>query len=344
MAVPAIGLLNTISDSGRRPLLGLVSRLIHVERIGIGLVGVRCAVPHDDHEAAVTQGLDQEPWGQRLRAGGRAKRKRRGEEQQAEWFQNDLPRMDGRARRVLAFSGILVRYRGSCRRQKMKKTALALLAGLALSAAALAQQDYSKVEIKTTQLSETTYMMVGAGGNLGLSVGEDAVFLIDDEFAELSPKITAAIAKITTKPLRFVMNTHWHFDHTGGNENFGRAGALIVMGDTYFNGMYPFIDTSSGGTVEGVIAAVDQVLGIAADQTKIIPGHGPLSNKAELQAYRDMLATVSGRIRQMIAEGRKLEDITASKVTADFDEKWGKGFIPANKFAEMIAMNLLRNR
>jgi cyclase len=299
----------------------------------------------------------------------------------------------------------------------MKKTALALLAGLVLSAAALAQQDYSKVEIKTTQLSETTYMMVGAGGNLGLSVGEDAVFLIDDEFAELSPKITAAIAKITAKPLRFVMNTHWHFDHTGGNENFGRAGALIVahenvrkrmsteqflefmrmkippapkdalpvitfaasvsfhlngdemraihvprahtdgdaivhfvksdvihMGDTYFNGMYPFIDTSSGGTVEGVIAAVDQVLGIAADQTKIIPGHGPLSNKAELQAYRDMLATVSGRIRQMIAEGRKLEDITASKVTADFDEKWGKGFIPANKFAEMIAMNLLRNR
>ena len=291
------------------------------------------------------------------------------------------------------------------------------LAAVLLPGVSFAQQDYSKVEIKVTQLSATTYMMAGAGGNLGLSVGEDAVFLIDDQFAELSPKITAAIAKITSKPVRFVMNTHWHFDHTGGNENFGNAGALIVahdnvrkrmsseqflefmrmkvpaaprpalpvvtfaagvtfhlngdelraihvprahtdgdaivhfvksdvihMGDTYFNGMYPFIDTSSGGTVEGVIFACDAALAIAGERTQIIPGHGPLSGKAELKGYRDMLATISGRIRQMIAEGRKLEDITASKVTADFDEKWGGGFIPASKFAEMIAMNILKNR
>jgi len=259
--------------------------------------------------------------------------------------------------------------------------------------------------------------MTGSGGNLGLSVGEDAVFLIDDQFAPLSEKITAAIAKITSKPVKFILNTHWHFDHTGGNENFGKAGAILVahdnvrkrmnseqfieflrmnqpaapkaalpvvtfaagltfhlngdeirvmhvprahtdgdaivhfvksdvihMGDTYFNGFYPFIDTSSGGTVDGVIAAADRVLAIATDSTRIIPGHGPLSNKAELKVYRDMLATISARIKKMIDEGRKIEEITASGVSSDFDEKWGKGFIPAPKFAEMIGMNILKNK
>jgi cyclase len=294
---------------------------------------------------------------------------------------------------------------------------LALAGALLFPLAAAAQQDFSKVEIKVTKLTDTTYMLEGSGGNIGVSVGEDAVFMIDDQFAPLTEKIAAAIAKLTAKPVKFVVNTHWHFDHTGGNENFGRGGAIIVahentrkrmsseqfiefmrmnipaapkaalpvvtfaasiafhlngdevrvvhvprahtdgdaivhfvandvlhMGDTYFNGMYPFIDTSSGGTVEGMIAACDRGLAIAGDRTRIIPGHGALSGKAELQAYRDMLATVSGRIKQMIAEGRKLEDITASKVTADYDEKWGKGFIAGNKFAEMLAMNILRNR
>jgi cyclase len=301
---------------------------------------------------------------------------------------------------------------------KMTRNALASLACASLLAAASAfAQDFSKVEIKTTKLTDTTYMMEGAGGNLGLSVGDDAVFVIDDQYAPLSEKITAAIAKLSAKPVKFILNTHWHGDHTGGNENFGRAGAIIIaqenvrkrmgseqfiefmrskvaaspgialpvvtfassvtfhlngdemraihvprahtdgdamvifvksdvihMGDTYFNGMYPFIDTSSGGTVEGVIAACDQALGIATDKTKIIPGHGPLSNRAELQAYRDMLATISQRVKKMIAEGRKLEDITASGVSADFDAKWGNGFIMANKFAEMLAMNILNRK
>jgi cyclase len=297
----------------------------------------------------------------------------------------------------------------------MKLVRIAALGIAAFTAVAVAQ-DFSKVEIEATKVTDTVYMLTGSGGNLGLSVGEDAVFLIDDQFAPLTPKITAAIAKLTRQPVKFLLNTHWHYDHTGGNENFGKAGAIIVahenvrkrmstdqvieffkqpikaspkaalpvvtfngavsfhlngeeirgihvprahtdgdaivhflgsdvihMGDVYFNGYYPFIDSSAGGTVDGVIAACDQVLGIATDRTKIIPGHGPLSNKAELKVYRDMLATLSGRIKKMIAEGRKLEEITASKVSADFDDKWGKGFIPPHKFAEMIAMNLLRD-
>ena len=258
-------------------------------------------------------------------------------------------------------------------------------------------------------------MMVGSGGNLALSAGADQTFLVDDQFAPLTPKITAAIAAVTPKAVAFVLNTHWHFDHTGGNENFGKAGSVIVahdnvrrrmdseqlieflgmktkpspkaalpvitfsadttfhlngeeihayhaprahtdgdsvvlfrgsnvvhMGDIYFNGMYPFIDTSSGGTVDGVIAAADRVLAITDDRTKIIPGHGPLSNKAELKAYRDMLEAVSGRIKPMIRDGRKLEEIVEAKPTADFDEKWGKGFIPPAKFTEMLVRNLLR--
>jgi cyclase len=291
--------------------------------------------------------------------------------------------------------------------------AASLFAATLFTPAVFAQQDFSKVQIKTEKLSATTYMMTGEGGNLGLSIGDDAVFIIDDQFAPLTPKIKAAIAKLTKKPIKFVFNTHWHFDHTGGNENMGKAGALIVahenvrkrmsvegfikffgmktkvepkvalpvvtftqnitfhingdevyayhianahtdgdsivhfknsdvihMGDTFFNRMYPFIDTSSGGKVDGVIKAVDQVLAIAGDNTKIIPGHGPLGNKADLKVYRDMLATVSARIRTQVEAGKTMEEVLAAKPTAEFDEIWGKGFLPPQKWVEMMYENL----
>ncbi|MBL8511341.1 MAG: MBL fold metallo-hydrolase [Betaproteobacteria bacterium] len=288
------------------------------------------------------------------------------------------------------------------------KSWLALSAAL-LTTTVFAQQNFDKVEIKTQKLSDTTYMMIGAGGNLGLSIGEDAVFLIDDQFAPLTPKIEAAIKALTDKPVKFVINTHWHGDHTGGNTNLGKAGAMIVahdnvrkrlsseqfiaflqakeqptpkpglpvvsfsqevtfhingdeilafhvpkahtdgdtiihfrkdnvihMGDNYFNGFYPFIDTSSGGTPDGVIAAADRVLSIADDKTRIIPGHGPLSNKAELKVFRDMLATSTMRIKALAKAGKKLEEVIAAKPTAEFDERWGKGFIPTPRFIEMV--------
>jgi glyoxylase-like metal-dependent hydrolase (beta-lactamase superfamily II) len=281
------------------------------------------------------------------------------------------------------------------------------------AAAASAQQDFSKVEIQTEKLSDTVYMMTGSGGNLGVSVGEDTVFVIDDQFAPLTPKIQAAIAKLTPKPVQFVLNTHWHFDHTGGNENLGKAGAVIVahenvrkrlstegfieflgmktkpepkvalpvvtftrsisfhlngdelvvthaprahtdgdsivrfgksnvvhMGDTFFNKLYPFIDTSSGGTVAGVLAAADGVLKTADDGTRIIPGHGPLANKADLKTYHDMLAAISGNIRGQIKAGKTLEQVIASKPTAKYDEVWGKGFLAPEKFVEMVYKNL----
>ena len=296
----------------------------------------------------------------------------------------------------------------------MKFSSILSIGAAALVAApALAQQDFSKVEIQTDKLSDTVYMMTGSGGNLGVSAGEDGVFAIDDQFAALTPKIQAAIAKVSSKPVRFVLNTHWHFDHTGGNENLGKAGAIVVAqenvrkrlstdgfiaflgmktkaepsvalpvvtfrsdvtfqlngeeirafhaprahtdgdtivhfvksdvihtGDTFFNGLYPFVDTSSGGTVAGVLAAADRVLKLAGDRTKIIPGHGPLASKADLKTYRDMLAAVSDRITAQIKQGKKLEEVQASKPTAQFDATWGKGFLPPDKFVEMLYGNL----
>lgn len=295
------------------------------------------------------------------------------------------------------------------------RSLIALLTLAACSSGALAQEDYSKVQVKTEKLSNSAYMLQGAGGNIGLSVGEDAVFVVDDQFAPLTPKIKAAIAAISKKPVKFVVNTHWHFDHTGGNENFGKGGAVIVahenvrkrmssdqviafmnmpikaapavalpvitfgndisfhlngeelyvfhvpnghtdgdaivhfktsnvvhMGDTYFNKIYPFIDTSSGGSPEGIVAAVDRVLKSTNDATRFIPGHGPLGTRADLSAYRSMLDTVSGRVTALAKEGKTLEQVVAAKPTAEFDEVWGKGFLPPAKFIEMLYQGVKR--
>ena len=280
---------------------------------------------------------------------------------------------------------------------------------LAMASAVLAQQDLSKVEVKTEKLTDTIYMLVGAGGNVAVSAGPDAVFVIDDQFAPMAPKLKAAMARISSKPVQFILNTHFHFDHTGGNEIFAGEGALIVahdnvrrrmsseqfmsfigarqaaspkqalpvvtvasqisfhlngeevqafhvpaahtdgdmvvhfrgsnvvhMGDTFFNGMYPFIDGSSGGTADGVVAAADRVLALANDQTRIIPGHGPLASKADLLAYRNMLATVAQRIKEQRRAGKSDVDIRGAGITADFDARFGNGFIKPEMFLQMM--------
>jgi len=225
----------------------------------------------------------------------------------------------------------------------------------------------------------------------------------------MTPKIKAAIAKLTPKPVQFVLNTHYHLDHTGGNENFARDGVLIVahdnvrkrmsteqligfigarqepsprqalpvvtfatdvtfhingeevhvfhvphahtdgdaivhfrasdvihMGDVYFNGFYPFIDGSSGGTADGVVAAADRVLALATDRTRIIPGHGPLATRSDLQSYRDLLATVTQRVKDQRKAGRSDAEIRAARPSGDFDASYGGGFMNGERFVDMM--------
>ncbi len=301
---------------------------------------------------------------------------------------------------------------------RIRKLIVVVAAACLPAGPALAQgQDFSQVEIRAIHLSPSIHMLTGAGGNIGLSVGEDAVFVIDDQFAPLAPKIKAAIARISPKPVQFVLNTHFHFDHTGGNEAFGKDGALIVahdnarkrmtsdqlislvnttsrqaaspkaalpvvtvageitfhingdevhafhvprahtdgdlivhfrqgdvvhMGDVFFNGLYPFIDISSGGSPEGVIAAVDRVLALAGDKTKIVPGHGPLASKADLADYRKMLATGVQRVKEARRAGKSDEEIRASKPLAEFDERYGKGFMRPEVFLQALLAGIAR--
>jgi len=289
------------------------------------------------------------------------------------------------------------------------KVFFAVLA-LALSVVpAAAQQDFSKVEIKAEKVAAGIYMLTGSGGNIGLSVGKSGTYVIDDQYAPLTDKILAAIRAITPDPVRFVVNTHWHGDHTGGNENMGKAGALLVahenvrrrmsaeqlsaifnrstppspeaalpvvtftdavtfhwngdeirvhhvplahtdgdsivhfvkadvvhMGDLFFNGGYPFIDTSSGGRVDGVIAAAEQALAGIGERTRIIPGHGPLATRADLQAYRDVVKTLRDRIAKLKAEGKSRDATIAAKPTADHDATWGTGFMKGDVFTGLV--------
>lgn len=282
-------------------------------------------------------------------------------------------------------------------KEQALKGAVATLAALGMAATpARAQQDMSDVEITATYIVDNIYMLQGRGGNIGLSVGEDGAFVIDDQFAPLTEKIQAAIAAVTDQPVRWVLNTHWHGDHTGGNENLGQAGAMIAahenvrrrmdpqsyrdlmgrsnqaspdalpvvtfsdevnfhwngqtihvfhaahahtdgdavvvfrdanvvhMGDSFFNGRYPFVDMGSGGNVNGLIQAAERVLAFANSNTKIIPGHGDLAGPEELAAFRDMLVTVRDRVSLLVNDRMSEDRVVAAKPTSDLDVTWGE--------------------
>ena len=251
------------------------------------------------------------------------------------------------------------------------------------------------VQIETVNLAPGIYMLVGRGGNVGLTVGVDGAAIIDDQFADMAPKIRAAVAMLSDRPVKFVINTHLHGDHTGGNDSFGKAGAVIIaqenvrkrlgtaqvnpstnsaieprarealpvvtfahsatlhfnddnlefthlpnahtetdiairfrnanivhMGDMFVGG-FPFIDGNTGGTLDGLIRAHEAVLATIDANTKVIRGHGPLGNKAELQAYHDMLVVVRDRVAKLVKAGKSQHDVVAARPTREFEEKYG---------------------
>jgi cyclase len=258
-------------------------------------------------------------------------------------------------------------------------------------------------------VSEHLYMIAGEGGNIGLFIGKDGTFLIDDQFAPLTEKIVAAIKSVGGDHPKFLINTHYHGDHTGGNENLGKGGTLIFShdnvrerlssgsfikafnkkraavsqeglpvvtfsedisfhlngdtiraqhtphahtdgdsfiyfqkanvihaGDIFFNGFYPFIDVTHGGSLKGTIEAVDKILLLADNDTKIIAGHGPIGDKAQLTEYSEMLRVAYERLRKLKAEGKTVEEAINAKPLADLEATWGDGMFTGERWIEII--------
>jgi glyoxylase-like metal-dependent hydrolase (beta-lactamase superfamily II) len=283
----------------------------------------------------------------------------------------------------------------------------ALLLGLAVTGlpAAAQDRDFSKVEIKATKVAGNIYMLEGAGGNIGASVGKDGILIVDDQFAPLAEKIRAALKTLNDGKLAFILNTHWHGDHTGSNEALGREGTIIAqenvrkrlstdqvvfgektpasppqalpvitfdhslsvhfngeeikaihfphghtdgdsiifftgsnvvhMGDDFFVGRFPFVDLASGGSVQGLIQNVETALGQIPDDAKIIPGHGALSNKAELKTFLGMLKETTGIVQKGIAAGKDVKAIQAEGLPEQWKE-WGSGFIKTDMWLQIV--------
>jgi cyclase len=281
---------------------------------------------------------------------------------------------------------------------------------LCLAGAAIAQQeepDWDAVEVTATEIRPGVAVLFGQGGNIGVSYGEDGTLIVDDQFAPLVPKIQAAIAGLGASPVKYLVNTHWHFDHAGGNEPFGRAGAIIVaqtrvrdrlaaggsvLGNatpsaakealpvvTYDHGMsfhlngdtidlvhtggghtdgdtavywrkanvlhtgdmmmnrlgFPFIDLSSGGNVQHLIGSIDQMIAMTDAETVVIPGHGALATRADLIAWRAMIATAVERVQVLKTAGRTLDQAKAAKPLAGL-HNIPDTFVSEDAFVESI--------
>jgi cyclase len=287
------------------------------------------------------------------------------------------------------------------------RTLLAGAAAVVAAAGAYAQQpppDFSKVEIKTTRIADNFYTLEGLGGTISVLTGPDGVLLVDSQYAALTDKLAAAIKKLSDKPIRFVINTHVHPDHTGGNENFAKLGALVFSrdqlrarlehpnpaadgtpgkpapvpalpvvtydgpvsihldgedvrllpirsahtdGDTlvsftehdilavgdYYRGIgYPFVDLKSGGTLQGILEGLGATIGRCGPKTKVIPGHGPVTDRNALVAQRDLILAVRDKVAALVAQNKTLEEVIAAKPTADFDAQVPQGPQTAERF------------
>jgi len=301
-------------------------------------------------------------------------------------------------------------------RQRLLCAAIVLAAA---TAAPAQEQDFSKVEIKTAQLAPNLYLLQGAGANMTASVGADGVLLVDDELAALAPKIRAALRSLgAERPVRYVIDTHYHFDHTGGNLPFAEAGATVIaqdnlrarlvtggtagnggsvsreikpsepgalpqvtfdhvltvhvngedaravyyprahtdgdtivffprasvvaMGDIYVRYGFPFIDINAGGSVQGMIAACEDVLKTVPADAKIVPGHGELSNVDELRTYTQMLKDTSAAVSRALKAGKTLAQMKSERVLGAWSARYSppKAFIDTDAFTETLYNSL----
>jgi cyclase len=287
---------------------------------------------------------------------------------------------------------------------------LTLAAPLALQAQG--PPDFSKVEIKTTKLTDNFYTLEGQGGTIGVLPGPDGVFMVDSQFAPLSEKIAAAIKQISDRPIRFLVNTHVHGDHTGGDANFGKMGVtilarenlrmrlehpnpgangqpgvpmapaglpvitydapltlhmngeeirlipapkahtdgdtfvqfvnanVIMTGDFFRSIQFPNIDRASGGSLPGLIDALNAVIKAAGPATKIVPGHGPVVDRTAVMAQRDMVVAIRDKVAKLVKEGKTLEQVVAAKPTADYDAKVQQPGTTAERFVGQLYAEL----